>query len=155
MLTVSVIGFAVGLLVMGSAVWVGMPRYMIQTKEVSLTFDETVEAIEHAAAKQGWTSPGTIDLNKSMARDGVSMDRRFKIVQLCKAEYASRALGGQPNVSSMKPCRIAIYEEEGVVKVSTMNIGLMAPMFGGVVSEVMVTDVSPDIEAIIGSVKGI
>jgi len=37
----------------------------------------------------------------------------------------------------MMPCRIGIYEADGEVYVTRLNIGLMSKMFGGSIADVM------------------
>ena len=58
------------------------------------------------------------------------------------ADHAEKILkeGDERIVSSLMPCRVAIYEKpDGKVYISRMNSGLMAKTMGGIIAEVMST----------------
>ncbi len=146
-------GIAIGAAGMALAVWQLMPGMMIVTEEGRLGFDETVAAIEAGAKEKGWSSPGTLHLNRSMAKHGVEMKPQVKIVQLCHPEYAKRVLETDRYVSSLMPCTIAVWEaDDGTVRVSKMNTGLMGKLFGGTIAEVMGGPVAADEAAILSEV---
>jgi uncharacterized protein (DUF302 family) len=131
-------GFVLGLVAMGLAVWMLMPGMMIVTKSSKLGFDETVATLQATLDAEGWSSPMTLDLNKSMAKHGEVLEPRVKIIQLCKAPYAKQVLTTDRHVSCLMPCSIAVWEDDaGQVHVSKMNTGLMGKMFGGTIAEVM------------------
>ena len=130
-----------------------MPSAMIVTEESSLGFDETVSVLEKAIVEKGWVVSSVADMNKSMAKHGVEFGPRVKLIKLCHPEHAKSVLTTDRHMSSMMPCSIAVWEDDdGKVKLSKMNIALMAKMFGGNVAEVMGGKVSADEEAIISAV---
>lgn len=148
-------GLVLGVILTAVAVVYAMPRLMIVTTESHLGFDETVQAIETAVLEHGWSTPGTTDMNKSMAAHGVSFDPRVKTVKLCNAEYAKGVLTGDRYLSCMMPCSISVWEsDDGKVYVSKMNTGLMGKMFGGAVAEIMGGKVAADEHAILESALG-
>lgn len=147
------IGFGAGALVTAALAWAILPGLMIVTHESKLPFDETVATIQQELVAAGWASPGTINLNKSMAKNGVDMDQQVRVIQLCKAPYAKAVLTTDRYASAMMPCAIAVWEaDDGTVHISKLNTGLVGRMFGGAIAEVMGGKVGPEEERIIASV---
>jgi len=145
-------GLLVGFLLCGVIVFTAMPSLMVVTAESNLGFDETVAALEKRIPEHGWVIPGEkpIDMNKSMAKHGVTFEPRVKLVKLCKAEYAKNVLSTDRHVSTMMPCTFSVWEgDDGKVYLSKMNMGLMAKMFGGNVAKVMGGHVVEDEEKIL------
>jgi len=109
-----------------------MPSAMIVTEESRLGFDETVAALEKAIVERGWVVSGVQDMNKSMAKHGVEFGPRVTLIKLCHPEYAKSVLTTDRHVASMMPCSIAVWQDDGGnVRLSKMNIALMAKIFGG------------------------
>jgi uncharacterized protein (DUF302 family) len=146
-------GLVLGIVLSIAGVILLMPGMMIKTHESSLGFEETVAALEQSITDNGWTSPGTMNLNNSMAKHGVEFGPRIRLVRMCKAEYASQVLAGDRHVSSLMPCRVAVWEgDDGKVCISKMNTGLMGKLFGGTIAEVMGGYVAEDEEKILAPV---
>jgi len=149
------VGVVVGALAAALMILTAMPGMMLVVEPSRLGFDETVAALEKALAEEGWSSPATLDLNKSMAKHGVEFGPKVRVVQLCKPEYAKEVLTTDRQVSALMPCSIAVYEgDDGRVYVSKMNTGLMGKLFGGTVAEVMGGKVAKDEAAILEPVVG-
>lgn len=150
-----IVGIVIGLVVAGVLVWQLMPGMMLVTRPSALGYDETVETLQATLEREGWSSPGLVDIQQSMAKKGVEFPHRVRIVQLCKAPYAKEVLTDARHVSSMMPCAISVWEDDGgKVFVSKMNTGLMGKMFGGVIARVMGGKVAPEEHRIIESVCG-
>ncbi len=135
-----IVGVMVGFLLCGIVVFTAMPSLMVVTRESKLGFDETVAALEKRIPEHGWVISGgqPIDMNKSMAKHGVTFKPRVKLAKLCNAEYAKSVLTTDRHISCMMPCSMAVWEgDDGKVYLSEMNMALMAKMFGGNVAKVM------------------
>ena len=126
---------------------------MIQVARSPLSFDETVSALEDGAmAAEGWSSPGTRDMNAMMAKHGVDFQPRVKLVEMCKAPYAAEVLKDDRKIATLMPCAVAVYEDDrGQVWYSKMNVGLMARIFGGTVGRVMGLGVAKEEKQILAS----
>jgi len=148
------VGFGAGLLIAVFAVLVVMPKMMIVTHESPLGFDETVAAIENGVTENGWTSPGTDDMNKKLAAQGVEFGPRVRIIRMCRADYAESVLTTDRYLSCLMPCSVSVWEDDaGKVYVSKMNTGLMGKLFGGNVADVMGGKVSRDEASILRAVR--
>jgi uncharacterized protein (DUF302 family) len=150
-----VVGFVMGVVVTGLAGWVAMPGMMIVTEPSRLGFDETVSTLGQAITEQGWISPGTTDMQASLAKHGYEFPHRVKIINLCHPEYASDVLTTDRHIACLMPCSIAVWEgDDANVYISKMNTGLMGKMFGGNIARVMGGQVSRDEGAILAPVLG-
>jgi uncharacterized protein (DUF302 family) len=146
-------GLALGVLLTGAGGIAAMRSLMIVEYESPLSFDATVSAMEQAVIKNGWSSPGTMNLNKSLAKHGVRFGPRVRLVQLCKAPYAAKVLEDAREMATMMPCRFAVYEGPGgKVRIAKLNTGLMGKLFGGTVAEVMGGKVAADEQKMLDAV---
>ncbi|KPK51081.1 MAG: hypothetical protein AMK72_00585 [Planctomycetes bacterium SM23_25] len=127
-----------------------MPGRMVTVHESAYRdVDRTCEALRAAIEAQGFTCKGVLNLNQSMAKHGVHLDRQVRVVQFGRAEYAHDMLTDTPEVSAFMPCAFGVYEgDDGKIHVSGMNRALMAQMFGGTVADVMGKRVARDEAAI-------
>lgn len=138
-------GFVAGLIVMGALVYAVMPDMMIKTYQSPAGVEETVKTLNQAIEEEGWSSPGTMNMNKSMAKHGVEFEPKVRVVQLCHPDYASSVLQTDRYVASLMPCAFAVWEgEDGNTYVSKMNTGLMGKIFGGNIARVMGGHVAED-----------
>jgi uncharacterized protein (DUF302 family) len=139
-------GFAIALAV----IWHSAPDLMLMEDESKYNFAESVEKFEQKALADGWKIPTVHDLQKTMANFGKDV-LSVKVFELCHPEHAYEILSRDAErvVSSLMPCRVAIYERSnGKTYISRMNTSLMGSMMGGVVPEVMKV-ASTESEAII------
>jgi len=135
----SIAGFILGLIVLGTGGYWGAQRLMVEEIESPLGFDQTVAVIRSAAAEQGWQVPKVYELCKGLAKHGHQVEP-VAILELCKPDYAASLLAQDATriVSSFMPCRIAVYRrEDGSVVISRMNTALVSRIFSGKVAEVM------------------
>jgi uncharacterized protein (DUF302 family) len=141
-----IFGLIIGILLAGLIGWKAMPGMMLTTHESRYdTVEETCVRLKAAIEENGWSCPAVRDMNMTMEKHGVTMDRSVKIVELCKAQYANEVLTTNPEVSTLMPCAWGVYEgDDGRVYITGMNMGLMGKMFGGNIAKVMGGSVSKD-----------
>jgi uncharacterized protein (DUF302 family) len=144
-------GVFLGVVLTAAAGWTAMPRMMLTVHQSKYPdVDTTCQELKAAIESAGWICPAIRDMNKSMAQQGVHLTRPIRIVELCQADYAHDILGDNPEVSTLMPCALGVYEGvDGKVYISGMNTGLMGKMFGGKIAEVMGMKVSQDEEKIL------
>ncbi len=139
-------GLIAGILLTAVIVWLSMPKMMLVTHQSRYqSVEETCQQLKTAIEANGWSCPAIRDMNMTMSKQGVQMDRRVMIVELCKAEYAKDVLSTNPEVSTLMPCAWGVYEgDDGNVYITGMNMGLMGKMFGGNIAKVMGASVAKD-----------
>lgn len=141
-----VFGVILGVLLTGIVGWQSMPGMMLTTHQSRYDrVDETCLQLKAAIEESGWSNPAIRNMNLTMEKHGVTMERPVKIVELCNAEYAKEVLTTDPEVSTLMPCAWGVYEgDDGKVYITGMNMGLMGKMFGGNIARVMGGSVSMD-----------
>lgn len=126
-----------------TCVWLlrrGLPRLMLPEQRSAYGLDETVTRLTDAAKAAGWVVQSIVELEKSIEKNGGGQVRPVRLVNICQAKHAARIMNDDTarRVSVLMPCTISVYEKsDGSVWVGSMNPGLIAPLFGGVVAEVM------------------
>jgi len=150
-----VLGFLVGFIVAGAAVWFAMPKLMFIIRKSRYDVDETVEKIQAAAERMGgWQVPKIYNIQQSLIKAGHTDATPLRIMSLCHPHHAYAVLEDEKNrlISSIMPCRVGIYAmDNGEVYVAMMNSGLMSKMFGPQVARVM-KEVSEDEERMLAAV---
>ena len=140
---------------MGIVLYRSSPGMMLKEKECRYGFEETAIELESSVRNHGWTIPAIHDLQASLKKFGHDV-RNVKVFEVCNPDIAVKVLEGNNEriVSTMMPCRIAIYEkEDGKVYTSYMNFSLLAGAMGGAVDEAMTTameELKEILEAITG-----
>lgn len=134
-------GLFLGIVLTAAVLFKASPTLMIVEDESPLSHDETVDAILVAAKDNNWKVPKIHNLQKTMKKMGHDV-AAATVIEMCQPEHAVKVLADfdSRNVTSMMPCRVAVYEtEDNRVIVSRMNSGLVAKVFNENVSEVMQT----------------
>ena len=145
--------FILGVIATAFTIYSIAPGAMINERTSPLSQDETVERIVTAAQELGWKVPEIHRIHDSVASGGYDV-LPVTVIELCKVDLAGGILSEDDNrvVSSMMPCRVAVYENgDGEVVISRMNTGLMSTMFGGEVQRIM-AQATEETERIIASV---
>lgn len=134
------LGMILGIILSGIVLYQFAPGLMILENESKYaSFEETVQVFEQSVKEHDWKIPAVHDLQKTMSKYGKDV-RAVKIFELCNPEHAGMILelDGERIVSSLMPCRVAIYERsDGKVYYSRMNSGLMAKPMYGIIPDVM------------------
>ncbi len=139
-------GLVIGLLV----AYLIFPSLMFRENKQSTDFDEMVSKLEQAIEAKGWKTPAIHDLQATMKNFGHDV-RKVKVLEICNPDLAYQVLNHSKEriVSSMMPCRIAIYEkEDGSVWISRMNSGFLSKPMSPVIRKTM-SAASADVEEII------
>ncbi|MEA3450641.1 MAG: DUF302 domain-containing protein [Bacteroidota bacterium] len=126
------------------------PKMMIIEDESSYNFEDSKVKFEQSVKDHNWKIPTVHDLQKTMNKFGHDV-KPVVVYELCHPDHANKILqeNDERIVSSMMPCRVAIYEKaDGKVYVSRMNSALMSKFLGKIVKEVM-ADASSENEEIL------
>jgi uncharacterized protein (DUF302 family) len=91
------------------------------TKELDISFDESVTKVTEALRKEGFSVLTTIDVQQKF-KEKLGIDfRRYLIIGACNPTFAHKAISAEENIGLMLPCNILVYEKDrktvlGVVK---------------------------------------
>lgn len=132
-------GLIIGSLLTVLVMYNAAPGMMILEDESPYSFEETVAIFEKSVKDNNWKIPHVHDLQKTMAKFDKDV-KSVKVFELCHPTHAGKILeeSDERIVSSLMPCRVAIYEKhDGKVYFSRLNSGMMAGMMGGLIADVM------------------
>ena len=119
--------------------YLAAPSILFIENESRLGYGETIAAIHESSRAEGWIIPKQYKLDLSLAKAGYEI-LPVSVIELCKPEHAYKILSEDEYrlVSSMMPCRVAVYEKaDGSTVVSRMNTGLISRVFDKTVRDVM------------------
>ncbi len=148
-----IIGLIAGILIGWLVMFLAAPSLMFKESSAIADFETTVAKIEEQAVEKGWKIPAVHDLQATMKKFGKDV-RSVKVFEICHPDHSYKILSQNEEriVSSMMPCRIAVYEkEDGSVWISRMNSGVVAKPMTRVVRKTMSAAAS-DVEEIIADV---
>lgn len=107
---------------MTSEMMIGMFTYAISSK---LPIGLIAEKVPAACEKYKFALLQTYVYHDIVAGKGFPIDRKVYIYEICQAKTAAKMLTHYPHFSIFMPCKIAIYEENDSVVISTMNMEVM------------------------------
>ena len=93
---------------------------MVYVKEAQGTVEATGKRLEEAVKAHKFGVIGVIDLKGKMAEKGVEFRNACKIYEVCNPVRARQVLEQDMSIATALPCRIAVYEEKGRVKIATL-----------------------------------
>lgn len=145
----SIAGIVAGLVI----AYLISPSLMFRENSHSRDFETTVSKLEEEIERRGWKTPMVHDLQATMKKFGKEV-RKVKVLEICHPELSYEILSRNDEkiVSSMMPCRMAVYEKnDGSVWISRMNSGFMARPMSPVIRKTM-SKAAASVEAIIAEV---
>ena len=150
MITGLIIGLIVGIIIALLVIFYSAPSIMFKENKSKHDFETTIAELEKTVADAGWVIPHVNDLQASLHKFDYDI-MKVKIYEICKPEHAYKILSQDDEriVSSLMPCRIAIYEKsDGNVYMSFMNAKLMAKPMVKLIRQTM-ADAAAETEVII------
>lgn len=117
-------------------------KYVV-TSEKSV--DQVCQAMEQAVPNHKFGIVGIHDLKATMAKKGVEFDNEVRVFEICNPMKAKSVLDVDMDLASALPCRISVYEDNGVTK-----IGMIKPtdMLKALNSDPALVAVAEEVEAI-------
>lgn len=93
---------------------------MLYVKETKGTVEAVGQRLEEAVKAHKFGVIGVIDLKGKMTEKGVEFRNACKIYEVCNPQRAKQVLEIDMSIATALPCRIAVYEEKGRVKIATL-----------------------------------
>ena len=118
-------------------------------KEAKGSVDEVVAKIEKAAAQHQFGVLGVHDLKQKMQAKGVDFGPECRVLEVCNPVKAKSVLEADLSIANALPCRIAVYERDGKVVVSTLKPTELLALFGQPELEPVAKEVEQSINEII------
>lgn len=93
---------------------------LLHIKEATGTIEAVGRRLEEAVKAHKFGVIAVIDMRAKMVEKGVGFDSACNIYEVCNPVQAKRVLEKDMSIATALPCRIAVYEEKGKVKIATM-----------------------------------
>ncbi len=95
---------------------------MIFTNRTVLTCEEIEACIEEDAKEFGLMMKKHYPFSKNLPANGFEIKEYASVFELCKPSVAADLLNTQPELNVLMPCRISVFEKDGVSYVSTPDL---------------------------------
>ena len=117
---------------------------MLHIVESTKPLAQVVKDLGEAVTRHKFGVLGIHDLKETLAKKGVEFARECRIFEVCNPHQAKKVLEANLEISTALPCRISVYEEQGVTKLATIKPSAMIELYAtpglkGVAQEVEAT----------------
>jgi uncharacterized protein (DUF302 family) len=92
--------------------------------------EEVVAALPASAQANRFGVMQVHNLKETMAKKGVEFGRECQIFEVCQPQQAKAVLERNMSISTMLPCRISVYQEEGKTILATLKPTALLEIFG-------------------------
>ena len=117
------------------------------TKKSRKDFDQVVAKIEELTAAKQFRVLHVHDVKATLDEKGLKREP-FKIVEICNAKFAHKALGITPEVGLFLPCKINVYTQDGETVISAMNPRMIGEFF----DDPGLSELADEVNAIVRSI---
>lgn len=147
-------GLMLGSIVTLIILYLAAPSILFIEHESRMGYSETIAAIHESSKAEGWIIPKQYKLDVSLSKAGYEI-LPVSVIELCKPDYAYKILSEDEYrlVSSMMPCRVAVYQKaDGSTVISRMNTGLLSRVLDKTARDVM-AQVTQETDKILSAVE--
>lgn len=95
---------------------------MIYKTQTHYPVDRVKAQLTVKAKQLGFGILGSYEFKKILAEKGFAIEQDITVYELCNPAGAQKALSSMPDISVYLPCRLSIYEENGVTTLATIGI---------------------------------
>lgn len=110
-------------------------------------FDEAVARIEEITAAKGFRVLYIHDVKATLQEKGFERGP-FKIIEICNARFAHRALGIAEDVGLFMPCKINVYVKDGETVISAVRPSMIGEFF----AEPRLKELAEEVDIIVRSI---
>lgn len=87
------------------------------TVETSKTIDEAVQTVEESLKNVKFGVLWKLDLTAKLQEKGLDFNQPVRVLEVCNPVEAERVISHNPLVAYFLPCKIVVYETDGVTKI--------------------------------------
>ncbi len=116
------------------------------------SFDEISEAIEKIALERGYRVLAVHNVQETLAGKDFKIEP-LKIIELCNAGFAYKALESDINVAMFMPCKIVVRPSEGQTLMTLVRPSMIAEMLPEAGLDDLALDVEKQLMGIMNEVK--
>lgn len=127
-------------------------KKMDYTVTTTKSVDRASADIERLTAEKQFRVLAVHDVSATLAAKGYEQPP-MKIIEICSAKHAYKAIKADPKISLMLPCPISVYQHEGKTHISTMLPTKISTLFPGAQLGTMPQEVEQVLRDILDEVK--
>ncbi|OGQ99417.1 MAG: hypothetical protein A2521_12715 [Deltaproteobacteria bacterium RIFOXYD12_FULL_57_12] len=103
-------------------------RYIVESgKDVATVARDLAAAVK----RRGFGLLQVYDLKAKLREKGINFSNECQVLEVCNPQQAAQVLSTDMSISMALPCRISVYEENGVTKIGTILPSALLAMFPG------------------------
>lgn len=128
---------------------------VVYTKETDRDLDEVGKRLEQAVRQRNFSVLDVVDIKENLNSRGIAFIPGCRIYEVCNPRMVKKVLENNMAISTALPCRISIYEEDGITKVSTILPAVLLNIFHATTLWTVANQVEIDIKTIIDDVTSV
>lgn len=102
-------------------------KYELSTEK---SFDDAVTSIIKSLEEQKFGVLWKLNFKEKLKEKGVDFDTNFMILEVCNPHKAKEVLSRHIDVGYFLPCKVAVYEDNGAVKIGMARPQMLISMLG-------------------------
>jgi uncharacterized protein (DUF302 family) len=122
---------------------------MIYSKHSSRSPEEVGKRLGEAAARHKFGVLHVHDLRQTLDSKGIQLGSECRVYDVCNPQAAAKALRTDMRVSTVLPCRISVFSEDGGCLISTVKPTSLFEATGLEGAETLAEEVERELLAII------
>jgi len=122
------------------------------TQKTKKNFDEIVARIEELTAEKQFRVLHIHNVQQTLQEKGLERGP-FKIIEICNAKFAHKALAATPDVGLFLPCKINVYTRGGETVISAMNPRMISEFFDNPELKELAEEVDKIVRSIVDEAK--
>lgn len=115
-------------------------------------FKSAVDSVVSETEKAGFRVLYIHNVQETLSKKGFVIES-FKIIEICNAKNAYEVLQKDLRMGLLLPCKINVYQKEGVIYISGMKPSVMKSVFKGLNLDKLFNKVEEVISTIINKAK--
>jgi len=93
-------------------------KYIVETKK---SIDQAVSDLQKSVTDHGFGVLHIHNLKDTLNKKGVAFSNECQILEVCNPHKAKEVLASDMSMNMALPCRISVYEEDGVTKIGMIR----------------------------------
>ena len=94
---------------------------MIYKQKTEKAFEQALEGLKGNLAEEEFGVLWQLNFKDKLQEKGLAFDNNFMILEVCNPSKAQRVLNEQMDMGFFLPCKVAVYEDDGVTYIGMPN----------------------------------
>jgi uncharacterized protein (DUF302 family) len=120
-------------------------------KTVDTAFDQTIERVTQALAKEGFGVLSDIDVAGTLKKKLGLEVPPYRILGACNPQFAHKALEAEPQIGALLPCNVVVRQQGGKTAVDFMDPLAVMQLVGKPEVEKIATEVRGRLDRVLGA----